>query len=146
MTNSLVCAGQGRSLIDLTKVGGKDIMEELNVWNQRTAVLQVSQNDIMEFKILEMGTSPAVQWLRLCTSTAEGTSSTPGQGTKIPYDTVVVVTQPCLTLCDPMDWSPPGSSVHGIFQARILEWVAIPFSTVQQKKKKKRFLRWNIYL
>ena len=36
--------------------------------------------------------------------------------------------QSCLTLCDPMDCSPPGSSVHGIFQARILEWVAIPFS------------------
>ena len=39
-----------------------------------------------------------------------------------------VVAQSCLTLCDPMDCSPPGSSVHGIFQARILEWVAIPFS------------------
>ena len=33
-----------------------------------------------------------------------------------------------LTLCDPMDCSPPGYSVHGIFQARILEWVAISFS------------------
>ena len=32
------------------------------------------------------------------------------------------------TLCDPIDYSPPGSSVHGILQARILEWVAIPFS------------------
>ena len=32
------------------------------------------------------------------------------------------------TLCDPMDCSPPGSSIHGILQARILEWVAIPFS------------------
>ena len=31
-------------------------------------------------------------------------------------------------LCDPMDCSPPGSSVHGLLQARILEWVAIPFS------------------
>ena len=38
------------------------------------------------------------------------------------------VTQACLTLCDPMDCSPPGSSVHGIFQARILEWVAISSS------------------
>ena len=38
------------------------------------------------------------------------------------------VTQSCLTLCDPMDCSLPGSSVHGIFQARILEWVAISFS------------------
>ena len=36
--------------------------------------------------------------------------------------------QLCLTLCDPMDSSPPGSSVHGILQARILEWVAISFS------------------
>ena len=39
----------------------------------------------------------------------------------------VLVTQLCLTLCVPMDWSPPGSSVHGILQARILEWVAIRF-------------------
>ena len=38
------------------------------------------------------------------------------------------VTQSCLTLCDPMDCSPPGSSVHGIFQARGLEWIAISFS------------------
>ena len=37
------------------------------------------------------------------------------------------VTQSCLTLCDPVDCSPPGSSVHGILQARILEWVAISF-------------------
>ena len=36
--------------------------------------------------------------------------------------------QSCLTFCDPMDWSPPGSSVHGILQARILEWVAMPSS------------------
>ena len=34
----------------------------------------------------------------------------------------------CPTLCDPMDYSPPGSSVRGIFQARILEWVAMPSS------------------
>ena len=38
------------------------------------------------------------------------------------------VTQSCLTLSDPMDCSPPGSSVHGIFQARVLEWGAIAFS------------------
>ena len=40
----------------------------------------------------------------------------------------VSVTQPHLTFCNPMDCSPPGSSVHGILQVRILEWVAIPFS------------------
>ena len=38
------------------------------------------------------------------------------------------VTQSCPTLCDPMDCTLPGSSVHGILQSRILEWVAIAFS------------------
>ena len=40
----------------------------------------------------------------------------------------VLVPRSCPTLCNPMDCSPLGSSVHGILQARILEWVAIPFS------------------
>ena len=39
------------------------------------------------------------------------------------------VAQKCPTRCDPMDCSPPGSSIHGIFQARVLEWGAIAFST-----------------
>ena len=38
------------------------------------------------------------------------------------------VAQSCPTLCDPVNYSPPGSSVHGVLQARILEWVAISFS------------------
>ena len=37
--------------------------------------------------------------------------------------------QSCPTLCNPMDCNPPGSSVHGIFQARILKWVAISYSS-----------------
>ena len=40
----------------------------------------------------------------------------------------VLVTQLCLTLCNPVDYSLPDSSVHRILQTRILEWVAIPFS------------------
>ena len=40
----------------------------------------------------------------------------------------VLSLQSCLTLCDPMDCNLPGSSVHGILQARMLEWVAMPFS------------------
>ena len=40
------------------------------------------------------------------------------------------VAQSCLTLSDPMDCSLPGSSIHGIFQARVLEWVAIVFSNL----------------
>ena len=41
---------------------------------------------------------------------------------------LALVAQSCLTLCDPVNCSPLGSSVHGILQARILEWVAVPFS------------------
>ena len=43
------------------------------------------------------------------------------------------VAQPCPTLHDPMDCSLPGSSVHGIFQTRVLEWGAIAFSTMEPK-------------
>ena len=49
------------------------------------------------------------------------------------------VTQSCSTLSDPMDCSPPGFSVHGIFQARVLEWGAIAFS----EKKKKEIIPRN---
>ena len=47
----------------------------------------------------------------------------------------MLVTQSCPTLCDPMDCSPPGSSVLGILQARILEWVAISFSNACMNAK-----------
>ena len=45
-----------------------------------------------------------------------------------PFWAMLCCAQLCLTLCDPMDCSLPGSSFHGIFQARILEWIAISFS------------------
>ena len=48
--------------------------------------------------------------------------------TNTTYDYESEVAQSCLTLCDPMDCSLQGSSIHGIFQARILGWVAISFS------------------
>ena len=46
----------------------------------------------------------------------------------VPCCVLCLFTQSCLTLCDPMDCSPPGSSVHGILQARTLEWVTISSS------------------
>ena len=49
-------------------------------------------------------------------------------------------TQSCLTLCDPMDCSLPGSSAHGIFQARVLEWVDISFSNAWKWKVKVKLL------
>ena len=48
--------------------------------------------------------------------------------------------QSCLTLCDPIDSSPPGSPVHGILQARTLEWVAISFSNAWKWKVKVKSL------
>ena len=47
----------------------------------------------------------------------------------------VLVFQSCLTPCNPMDCSPPGSSVHGILQVRILEWVAIFYSRVSSQPR-----------
>ena len=60
------------------------------------------------------------------------------------------VAQSCLTLCDPMDCSLPGSSIHGIFQARVLEWGAIAFSVVEAYSATKTntvesvLLRWMV--
>ena len=51
------------------------------------------------------------------------------------------VAQSCMTLSDPVDCSPPGSSVHGIFQARVLEWGTMAFSARYVKQAK--YLRVN---
>ena len=50
--------------------------------------------------------------------------------TLLPAASAAKLLQLCLTLSDPIDGRPPGSSVPGILQVRILEWVAIPFSTL----------------
>ena len=124
--------------------------------------------------------------LRLCASTAVGTGSIPGHGTKIPHAVLLLlscfsrvrlcatpwteahqaplslgfsrqeywngfpfpspimkvksksnVAQSCPTLSDLMDCSLPGSSIHGIFQARVPDWGTIVFSHMCSQKKKK---------
>ena len=55
-----------------------------------------------------------------------------------------VVAQSCPILCDPMDCSLPGSSIHGIFQARVLEWGAIAFSILHMLDISKSFVRYVI--
>ena len=52
----------------------------------------------------------------------------------VDYNKTAKSRQSCPTLCDPIDGSPPGSSVPGILQARTLEWVAISFSSAQKWK------------
>ena len=61
-------------------------------------------------------------------------------------------TPSCPILCDPMDCSPPGSSIHGILQARILEWVAFSFSRGSSRLKGRTYIscisclgRWVLY-
>ena len=48
------------------------------------------------------------------------------------YMCVCSVGKSHLTLCNPLDYSPPGSSIHGIFQARVLEWGAIAFAALDE--------------
>ena len=54
------------------------------------------------------------------------------------------VAQSSLTLSDPMDWSPPGSSIHGIFQARVLEWGAIYNYDILQTSSSDRYQRSTV--
>ena len=80
------------------------------MWNRSMGVMKLWSytNNIQHFNIQPncMAICPSVLYL-LC---------------------VCLVAQSWLTLCNPIDCSPPGSSVHGILQARTLEWVAFPFS------------------
>ena len=54
--------------------------------------------------------------------------------------------QLCPNLCDPMDCSPPGSSVHGILQARILEWASVPFSRGSSPPRDQTCLSCGCYI
>ena len=56
------------------------------------------------------------------------------------------VAQSCPTLSDPMDCSLPGSSIHGIFQARVLEWGAIAFSVCDTENTLKLYTEFSIIL
>ena len=57
------------------------------------------------------------------------------EGNTLPTWMCVLAAQSCPTLCNPIDRSPPGPSIHGILQARTLEWVAISFSKRNYRKK-----------
>ena len=63
----------------------------------------------------------------------------------IPILTHAKSLQSCLTLCDPMDYSPPGTFVHGILQARILEWVVVPSSKTHTHIYTRVYTQTRIY-
>ena len=56
------------------------------------------------------------------------------------------VSQLCLTLCDPMDCSPPGSSIHGLLQVRVLKWVAFPFYRESSQLRERTQVSWEATL
>ena len=58
-------------------------------------------------------------------------------------DSLQYITQSCLTHCGPMGGSPPGSFVHGIFHAKILEWVAISYSRGSSQPKDQNCISFN---
>ena len=77
------------------------------------------------------GSSQPRDWTRVSHTVADALPTEPPGKSMRGHNSLkvkVLVAQWCLTFCDPMDCSPPGSSVHGSLQARILEWVAISFS------------------
>ena len=57
----------------------------------------------------------------------------------------VLITQLCPTLCDPVDCSPQGSSVHGILQARIMEWIAQGIFPIRGLNPDLLHFRWILY-
>jgi len=61
------------------------------------------------------------------------------------YEKESIVTQSCPTLCNSMDYSPPGSSVHGVLQARILKWITIPFFRKSSRPSDRTWVRQILY-
>ena len=89
---------------------------DLNEPDNHDGVITHLEPDILECK---------VKWV-LGSITMNKTSG--GDGIPVAAAAAAKLLQSCPTLCDPIDSSPPGSSVPGILQARVLEWVAISFS------------------
>ena len=77
-------------------------------------------------RLATQATAPSPPTTGLSSSSEAGVSPRPLSPSHLCV--LCLVTQSCPTLCNPMDYSPPGSSDHGILQARILEWVAMLFS------------------
>ena len=108
----------------------------IQTWLHFLKTMLISQERISE-------NFPGGPVVKTSPSNPRGMSSIPGQGTKFPCASAAAAAkspESCPTLCDPIDSSPPGSTVPGILQARTLEWVAISFSNVWKWKVKVKSL------
>ena len=100
----------------------------------RTALLDTLEDNIYpKTKSISLGIE--LRWLE--------------KGMEIPALVLIAVTQSCLILCNPIDYSPPGYSDHGIFQERILEWNTISYSRGSSQPRDQTCVsytgRWILY-
>ena len=102
--------------------------QEINIWGQKFSRSYQETAKIKEYIKKDLETQKQDIYLRRESRRTPGWSKWSSRMAAGHQVCESEVSQSCPTLCDPMDCSPPGSSVHGIFQARILEWVAISFS------------------
>ena len=87
-----------------------------------------------------------IKWFWFCLTCDLNEQKGHGAQQRIIFEAVkVLITQLCLTLCDPMDCSLPGSSIYGILQVRLLEWVAVPFSRTQGRNPGLPYCRRILY-
>ena len=108
------------ALADFTQQALQDSQKAISALNAKQGQIRkvVLQNRLaLDILIAAQGGTCAIIHTQCCTYIPDMSTESESE-----------VAQSCPTLCDPVDCSLPGSSVHGIFQARVLEWVAIAFS------------------
>ena len=110
------------------------------LWPPRTAACQTSLSFTVSWKLLQLVTIKSWCYLTISSSAALFFFCFQSFPASLLSAAAAKSLQSCLTLCDPIDGSPPGSPVPGILQARTLEWVAIPFSNAWKWKVKVKSL------
>ena len=115
---------------DLIRVEEMSIGESKDSWSKAALCPPIPHPGFRISPVLQESSPPYPGQLPSLSRTASPVGPHPlnAEFPKTQWPQKVKVTQLWPTLCDPMDGSLPGSSAHGILQARILEWVAVPFS------------------